>query len=616
MSARSLKVIYASKRFTVVAVAFLTLVASRLPAPASASALPPELPTLPEVRSVHDVAYLALKAALNPATGLPAFYYAGSTVPPTIRIHPGDSIVIDYTNDLPRETQAPLDISNLHFHGLSVSPKMPGDQTIMTMVAPGQTYRYVVNVPRNEPPGLYWYHPHPHGESNRQVAAGMSGLIIIDGVEKYAPYLRGLAERDIIIRDYYFDPSTAPFSRVRRRAIVQTAARERQANPGLSVADSIRSAAAHPSSLAPAAYTPDCATADASNGTTINGLPEATISQRPGARQLYRVANASANSFYDLKIDGTKLIVVASDGVPLGYHDRAMTGRLEDHVLLAPAARVEFITASPVANGAALRSACTDYGPDGDVDPDLVLARFSLRGEPAARRGGADATNAPAATARPLGEMKIAAQRSVDFTEDNPDSLFYLNGQLYNPTGPPMFVAHTGTIEEWTLRNYAEELHAFHIHQVHFLVLDVNGVKAPPNTWRDTLMLPYAQSLAKGAKIPSVSHVIVDFRDPIVAGTFVFHCHILEHEDGGMMAKITVIDPSKDTAAYRFGMFVNQWLAFAVSLPSKLFGGNDALASFAHMCGLRNVATQPAAPARSLRSDRARVALRSNASPL
>ncbi len=144
-------------------------IALTAPLPARATAAPPELPMLPEIDAIGGIARLSLTAAIDPSTGLPSFYYGGATTPPTIRVRPGDSIVIDYTNALPVETQEPLDFTNLHFHGLTVSPHQPGDQVIMVQIGPGQTYRYVVKVPPEQAPGLYWYHPHPHGESNRQL---------------------------------------------------------------------------------------------------------------------------------------------------------------------------------------------------------------------------------------------------------------------------------------------------------------------------------------------------------------------------------------------------------------------------------------------------------------
>ena len=144
---------------------------------------------------------------------------------------------------------------------------------------------------------------------------------------------------------------------------------------------------------------------------------------------------------------------------------------------------------------------------------------------PTARAHGTDGSALPAP----------AQQRTELFSENPNTNQFYINNQQYSPSAAPMFTAASGTVEEWTLENATLEVHAFHIHQVHFMVLDVNGV-AQPLGWTDTVTMPYQN--ADGS--PSVTHVLIDFRDPAIRGTFLFHCHLLEHEDGGMMAKIAV----------------------------------------------------------------------------
>jgi FtsP/CotA-like multicopper oxidase with cupredoxin domain len=516
----------------------------------------PELPVPPTVRSVNGVAHLQLTAAIDPATKLPAFYFAGRTVPPTIRVWPGDTLVIDYTNHLPVRSLPPMDVTNLHTHGLMDSPKPPGDQVIMTMIAPGQTYRYVYNIPKTQPPGLYWYHPHPHGESNHQVASGMSGLIVIEGIETYAPAVRGLPERDILLRDYYFDPALAPLSRGVRRAVMHEVAREREANPTLELHATIRAVAARAASLP--AYAPDCNLKDASDGVTINGIDKATITMAPGTRQFFRIANTSANSVFDMKIPGQKLYLVAYDGVPLAFHDRSLQGEWVDEVYLPPAGRAEVVVQAPAQSGTAFETGCIDTGPAGDNDPGRKMANIVLGVPPATAVMPATAPPAVAEPFGPIDAWKIAAERTVAFSENNPDSEFFINGQLWNPNAPPMFVVKAGTVERWTLYNYASELHVLHIHQVHFRVEDVNGVAAPPDSWRDTFAIPFAKTF-NGKLQPGVVHVLMDFRSPTIVGTFVFHCHILEHEDYGMMAKITVIGsppPSLDSHGFKEG-FLN-----------------------------------------------------------
>src|SRR5260370_40342861 len=93
-----------------------------------------------------------------------------------------------------------MDMTNLPFLGLTVSPHAPQDDVLEMMAMPGQSLRYIVQIPRDHPPGLYWYHTHPHGESHRQVLDGMSGALVIEGIESYFPPLAGLPERVLVVR--------------------------------------------------------------------------------------------------------------------------------------------------------------------------------------------------------------------------------------------------------------------------------------------------------------------------------------------------------------------------------------------------------------------------------
>jgi FtsP/CotA-like multicopper oxidase with cupredoxin domain len=112
------------------------------------------------------------------------------------------------------------------------------------------------------------------------------------------------------------------------------------------------------------------------------------------------------------------------------------------------------------------------------------------------------------------------------FTEDK--KRFYINGQLYQPDAKPMTEAVVGTYQHWRVENKTKELHPMHLHQVHFLVYAVNGTRLPNPEWVDTANVPYGGSI----------DVIVDFTNPAIRGMSVFHCHLLNHEDKGMMAKI------------------------------------------------------------------------------
>ena len=108
--------------------------------------------------------------------------------------------------------------------------------------------------------------------------------------------------------------------------------------------------------------------------------------------------------------------------------------------------------------------------------------------------------------------------------------------KVFDPAEKPYITTNVGAVEDWTIENRALETHAFHIHQIHFKVLEVDGKPAKDQDLRDTIEIPFWEG--KGA-YHSVK-LRMDFRDPTIAGTFLFHCHILLHEDLGMMHKILV----------------------------------------------------------------------------
>ena len=146
------------------------------------------------------------------------FIYQPGVEAPTLRVNPGDVLSLQLTNrlDLPGDLHShrmPVanpcanatmgaDSTNVHFHGLNVPPICHQDDVLRTMINPGDPpFRYSVRIPTNEPPGLYWYHPHPHGFTQVQVMGGASGAIIVEGIEKLKPEVVGLPQRVLIVRD-------------------------------------------------------------------------------------------------------------------------------------------------------------------------------------------------------------------------------------------------------------------------------------------------------------------------------------------------------------------------------------------------------------------------------
>jgi len=112
---------------------------------------------------------------------------------------------------------------------------------------------------------------------------------------------------------------------------------------------------------------------------------------------------------------------------------------------------------------------------------------------------------------------------------------------VFHMDDPPSITTTIGAIEDWTIENHAGEAHDFHIHQVHFLLMAINGVPVQNPELYDSYPIP---AWSGTGPYPSIT-VRMDFSDPNIAGTFVYHCHIIDHEDGGMMAKIQVNPSNK-----------------------------------------------------------------------
>jgi FtsP/CotA-like multicopper oxidase with cupredoxin domain len=444
---------------------------------------------------------------------------------PTLRLNPGDILNLNVTdgivNDAPRSKSA-MDMSapagqtcgdtgtatisstNVHFHGLNVPPVCHQDDVLTTLIQPGSpAFPYSLQIPTTEPPGLYWYHPHVHGFTEFQVNGGAAGALVVEGMEKYRPEVAGLAERVFVIRQQYLVPWV----------------------PG-----------------------PYQLTINFETAASVQG-PSPIINMKPGEKQFWRVANATIQDFMPLQLwfNGIpqKIQLIALDGYPLAEP------RIVDTVLIPPAGRAEFIVQAPTSSdvNAYLESLNYNTGPTGNADVEQPIAKIQLSGDAAAKPAPAS-TTAPAS----LDHLKFAglkdatptAQRNLYFSEEfggtNGPIQFYItvDGQkqkVFDPNEKPAIVTKVGAVEDWTIENRALETHDFHIHQIHFTVLEVNGKTVADQDMRDSIEIPYWSG--KGP-YPSVK-VRMDFRDPTIAGTFVFHCHILLHEDLGMMHKIQVL---------------------------------------------------------------------------
>jgi suppressor of ftsI len=505
-----------------------------------------------QLRSSNGTLTFNVTAQAN-AAGQPEFVYGGSAVPPTLRLLPGDTLIVNLTNKLAARPAGSLYMNdvNLHYHGLHVSPQAPGDDSIDMSAAPGQSLHYVIHIPATHPTGLYWYHTHAHGETERQALAGMSGALIIDGIVKYAPQVANMPERILIARDAPLAGQALPDGDKNQMAAMRWAMARGAGMPGVrgpEVAGSTNASTHNPyvridpnysRFLRPQAASTHCVAAEAPvKALTLNGATRPSIAIRPNELQFWRLVNASADTYLDVAIDRTKMNIIALDGVPLQSGVNTPASLTVTHWVLPPASRVEFTVAGPSAGTTAyLRTNCFDAGSAGDPMPAEILASIVSTSSPtdqahlrAQRAPAASASSYRRVAASSLASAPIAERRTLYYSDQNT-----INGVAYDPSAPPMFYAQSGTVEEWTIQNNSSQVHTFHMHQVHFIVEAIDGVTQAQQYMLDNVNVPAATASGAG----SVT-VLLDFRDPTIVGTFLLHCHILSHEDGGMMAAIRV----------------------------------------------------------------------------
>ena len=458
---------------------------------------------------------------------------------PTLHVRPGDHLTINVTNNVPASSGMSMAVStasnrcgaaimtatsvNVHYHGTNTSPSCHSDEVIHTLINSGESFHYDVAFPADEPPGLYWYHPHVHGIAEGAVLGGASGAIIVDGLQAIQPSVAGLRERVLLVRDQNVAGNPPPGGAV-------------------------------PSWDLSLNYVP----------IPFPALTPSVIHMRPGQRELWRVGNLAADTILDLQVvfDGVvqPLEVVGLDGVPTGSQDGTRQGKVvqASHLRLPPASRAEFIVTGPAASiaHAVFQTAQIATGPNGDNDTQRTLATIQT----VAADADVETNDArvPAVSGAPwaqrfegLAAAPVSATRRLYFSENATQTQFFItvDGQtpaVFDPNNPPAVVTTQGSVEEWTIENRAQENHEFHFHQIHFLVqsqdnFEVNGgqpVATIQGQFMDMIEIPFWDGNPMHP-FPSV-RVRMDFRGPDV-GDFVYHCHILNHEDQGMMAIIRVL---------------------------------------------------------------------------
>jgi FtsP/CotA-like multicopper oxidase with cupredoxin domain len=527
---------------------------------------------------------------------------------PTLHVKAGDTLNITVTNNTPfnpvgdttevynapncgdttQLTQNPGNNNgmtggsmNIHYHGTNTSPACHGDNVVKTLINPGNTFSYSVKFPTDEPPGLYWYHPHVHGLAEAAVQGGASGALVVDGINNVQPAAAGLRHRILMIRD-------------------QPTLQGLQESPG-----------GTEGGIPQVDLIVNNVPLDAKTNTTANPpvttYTPAVIHMEPGEKQFWRLSNSTSDVILDLQVrfDGVPqaIQIVGIDAVPVNSQDGTQPGHLipVSHFRLPPASRVEFIVnaPAPTVKVAQLVTQNIISGPLGDNAPTRPLLKMQLVSAPDGDEPTVD-DKVPALVAMDTSKQRFggissvtpAVTRTVFFEEVEDGSKFFINASgcvtaagaqcatqpypidtAFDNNNPPAIITTQGTVEKWIIQNHARENHELHQHQIHFQVLSQdnfkeNGSEPAPainGQFLDMVEVPFCggpppqngdinpPSCVDKNGNPVIPYpqvqALMDFRGPDI-GDFVFHCHILGHEDRGMMAIERVVPrPQKTTAA-------------------------------------------------------------------
>lgn len=363
--------------------------------------------------------------------------------------------------------------TTVHLHGIHLPAEADGSP--LRPVAPGTGRDYAFRAGAGSA-GTYWYHPHPDRRTGYQVAMGLFGAVIVRAAHDPLAEL-GIPEKLLILSDNRFDG---------RGAIAFPDPRSIDAE------------------------------IDEENGREgdvlfVNGQVMPTISLRPGEVQRWRIVNASAARVYRLAIPGQRLVHVGSDD---GLFARA---RPVSDILLANSERIEVLVRAAPRRAAVLEDLPYDrYMPQTrPAGWDSARALLSLRVAPG--RAVAPPTIPPLLRPVPaLDTTHIAARRLVVISQG------LLDGKRMDPRRVDQR-GTLGTTEIWEIQNVVGMDHPFHLHGFHFQVLDRDGVPEPFPSWKDVVNVPGHSSV----------RIVVRFDD--YPGMWMYHCHILDHEDDGMM---------------------------------------------------------------------------------
>ena len=438
----------------------------------------------PVLRSTAGGLRATLEARLCPvrigARGATALSYNGGLPGPTLHLRPGDRLQVRLNNQL-------SDPTNLHVHGLHVSPKGHGDN-VLNVVQPGESWDYDYQLPPDHPPGVYWYHPHHHGTVAEQVFGGLYGAIIVGDPPSVARGMASTRERVLVISDTSLD------SAGRVRSISQMA--RMQGREGDLV--------------------------------LLNGQTQPVMDSRPGERERWRIINACTSRYLRLRVDGQQLDLLGIDS------GRFATPQRVEQLVLAPGNRADLLV-TLMRGSSELRLLGYDRGSAGmfgggaGATAPLATLRVTGSASPVLAR-------VPVQTGlRDLRQVAVDGRRTLTLAMGMGGGMsaggaimgFTIDGQVFDASRVDQQV-RARTVEEWEIRNTSLMEHPFHLHVWPMQLTESAGVPVEIVSRQDVV------------NVPARSSVKVRIAFATFTGRTVYHCHILDHEDLGMMGIIDV----------------------------------------------------------------------------
>lgn len=428
--------------------------------------------------------------------------YEGTIPGPTLRLKPGDVLRIQLINDLPpNRDPAPVihslphqfNTTNFHSHGLHVSPSGISDN-VMRIMEPGKSYDIEIAIPADHVRGTNWYHPHAHGSAGVQIASGVAGALIIEGDFEDVPEIAAAQERLLVLTEAAFDS----FGTIENFETLfpETAARF----------------------------------------LAVNGVREPTITMRPGEVQRWRILHAGWQDDIFMELEGHTLHPIARDGNPLLRMDQSIL-RTPEHakdnpkaMLMAPGQRIDVLVKAGAPGSYMFRAVPYNQGYSSPTGP---IARIVVEGDPLSMKLP---TKLPPPPEKTIGNKEITGTRvlrvsathpEVEATEHWQEFRFLIDGKVFDPNRVDQRV-RLGAVEEWTIINEHKDDHVFHIHTNDMQVTKVNGKPLPEPIWVDTMNVPRNGSITFRSRF-------VDF-----TGKYMLHCHMMNHEELGMMQVVEV----------------------------------------------------------------------------